>query len=177
VVDQRGRLEVDEHYRTAARHVYAVGDVVRFPCLSADAAAQGRIAARHACGLEPAPRQRRAPLVLWSIPALASAGLSEDELRAASQPYVVGRCSSSQLVRGRLDAERGWLKLLAGSDGRLLGVHVIGPDAAELVHLGGAVMAAGGTLQTLLASGYAYGSRAEAYRLAALDASRQPAAA
>jgi NAD(P) transhydrogenase len=175
--DHRGRLEVDGHLRTAAGHIYAAGEVVRFPCLSADAAAQGRIAARHACGLEPLPPQRRAPLVLWSMPALASAGSSEEELREASHPYIVGRCSFGELVRGRLDAGRGWLKLLAGTDGRLLGVHVIGPDAAELVHLGEAVMAAGGTLETLLDAGYAYGSRAEAYRLAAGNAVGQLAAA
>jgi NAD(P) transhydrogenase len=177
VADHRGRLAVDEHHNTAVDHVYAVGEVVRFPCLVPDATAQGRIAARHACGVETRPAQRRAPLVLWSMPVLASAGLTEEELHDASRPYTIGRCSFSELLRGRLDADRGWLKILADADGRLLGAHAIGADAAELVHLGEAVIAAGGTLETLLASGYAYGCRADAYRLAALDAARQLAPA
>jgi NAD(P) transhydrogenase len=173
--DDQGLLTVGDGFRTAVGHIHAVGEVVGYPCLASDAAEQGRVAARAACGAEALPPRRRAPLVLWSIPALASSGLTEEELKDESRPYVIGRCSFSELVRGRLGADRGWLKLLAEPGGRLLGVHVLGQGAPELVHLGEAVMAAGGTLGSLLDAGYAYGCDAGAYRLAALDALRQGA--
>jgi NAD(P) transhydrogenase len=170
--DARGRITVDEYFRTAVPHIYAVGDVIGFPALAATSMEQGRLAAHHACG-EPArtisPLQ---PIGIYTIPEISFLGRTEDELTAARIPFEVGVSRYRELARGQIIGDSyGVLKLLVSPDDRsLLGVHVFGTGATELVHIGQAVMGCGGTVDYLVDAVFNYPTLAESYKVAALDA-------
>lgn len=169
--DGRGRIQVDDRYRTAAGHIYAVGDVIGFPSLASTSAEQGRLAAADACGLEAHP-SAELPFGIFSIPEIAFVGKTERELTDAAVPYEVGVSYYRELARGQILGDtHGLLKLLVSpADRKLLGVHALGANATDVVHVGQAVMGLGGTVDFLVDSVFNYPTLAEAYKVAALDA-------
>jgi len=169
--DRRGRIAVDAAYRTAAGHIYAAGDVIGFPSLASTSAEQGRLAAAHACGFEAQPATQL-PFGIFSIPEIGFVGKTEGELTEAAIPYEVGVSYYRELARGQILGDtHGLVKLLVSpGDRKLLGVHAIGANAAEVIHVGQAVMGLGGTVDFLVESVFNYPTLAEAYKVAALDA-------
>jgi NAD(P) transhydrogenase len=172
--DERGRIAVGANYRTTADHIYAAGDVIGFPSLASTSSEQGRLASADACGLETHPA-RDLPYGVYSIPEIAFVGKTELELTEAAIPYEVGVSYYRELARGQiLGDEHGLLKLLVSPHDRtLLGVHALGANATEVVHIGQAVMGLGGTVDFLVDSVYNYPTLAEAYKVAALDAANK----
>jgi NAD(P) transhydrogenase len=170
--DRRGRIAVDEHYRTAVEHIYAVGDVIGFPALAATSMEQGRLAAQHACGEPVANMHELQPIGIYTIPEISFVGKSEDDLTRDKIPFEVGISRYRELARGQIIGDSyGMLKLLVSpEDRRLLGVHVFGTGATELVHIGQAVMGCGGTVDYLVNAVFNYPTLAESYKVAALDA-------
>jgi NAD(P) transhydrogenase len=170
--DDRGRIEVDEYFRTAVPHIYAVGDVIGFPALAATSMEQGRLAAQHACGEPIADMQELQPIGIYTIPEVSFVGKSEDELTREKIPFEVGISRYRELARGQIIGDSyGMLKLLVSPDDRrLLGIHVFGTGATELVHIGQTVMGCGGTIDYLVNAVFNYPTLAESYKVAALDA-------
>jgi NAD(P) transhydrogenase len=173
--DERGRIAVDEHYRTALPHVYAVGDVIGFPSLASTSAEQGRLASCHAFGLEAHSMSELLPFGIYSIPEISYVGRTERELTEAAVPYEEGIAHYRELARGQILGENhGLVKLLVSpGDGKLLGVHAFGAGATEVVHIGQAVMGLGGTIEFLVDTVFNYPTLAEAYKVAALDAANK----
>nr|WP_312871507.1 Si-specific NAD(P)(+) transhydrogenase [Amycolatopsis acididurans] len=175
VADNRGRLTVDEHYRTEVPHIYAVGDVIGFPALAATSMDQGRLAAYHAFG-EPAHELGALqPIGIYTIPEISYCGATEAELTSSAVPYEVGTARYRELARGQIAGDSyGMLKLLVSTtDRKLLGVHVFGTGATDLVHIGQAVMGCGGTVDYLVDAVFNYPTLSEAYKVAALDATNK----
>jgi len=145
--DPRGRITVDEFFRTSVPHIYAVGDVIGFPALAATSMEQGRLAAHHACGEQTATNTVPQPIGIYSIPEISFVGRTEDQLTEACVPFEVGVSRYRELARGQIVGDSyGVLKLLVSpEDGKLLGVHVFGTGATEIIHIGQAVMGCGGT--------------------------------
>ena len=170
--DARGRISVDEHYRTSLPHIYAVGDVVGFPSLASASAEQGRLAACHLFGIPDHGGEAPLPIGIYSIPEISYVGKTEPELTAAMVPYEIGISHYRELARGQILGEsHGLVKLLVSPvDRTLLGVHAFGAGATEVVHIGQAVMGLGGTIDYLVESVFNYPTFAEAYKVAALDA-------
>jgi NAD(P) transhydrogenase len=173
--DKRGRVTVDGSFRTEVEHIYAVGDVIGFPALAATSMEQGRLAAHHACG-EPAHEMHELqPIGIYTIPEISYIGRTEDELTEQRVPFEVGISRYRELARGQIIGDSyGVLKLLVSPDDRsLLGVHVFGTNATELVHIGQAVMGCGGTVDYLVDTVFNYPTLAESYKVAALDVSNK----
>ncbi|MFI1505430.1 Si-specific NAD(P)(+) transhydrogenase [Streptomyces sp. NPDC020597] len=173
--DPRGRIEVDEHYRTPVGHIYAVGDVIGFPALAATAMEQGRAAAYHACG-EPVGRMHHLqPIGIYTIPEISFVGRTEDQLTEERVPFEVGVARYRELARGQIIGDaHGVLKLLVSPEDRtLLGVHCFGTGATELIHIGQTVMGCGGTVDYLVDAVFNYPTLAESYKVAALDATNR----
>jgi NAD(P) transhydrogenase len=173
--DARGRIAVDEHYRTSVEHVYAVGDVIGFPSLAATSMEQGRLAAAHACGIEVNPISDSLPIGIYSIPEISFVGSTEEQLTEQQIPYEVGISRYRELARGAILGDAyGMLKLLVSPDDRhLLGVHAFGTTATELVHIGQTVMGFSGTVDYLVEAVFNYPTLAESYKVAALDATNK----
>ena len=170
--DARGRITVDEHFRTAVEHIYAVGDVIGFPALASTSMEQGRLAAHHACDEPTRTMPTLQPIGIYTIPEISFVGRSEDELTDERIPFEVGISRYRELARGQIIGDSyGMLKLLVSPEDRtLLGVHVFGTGATELVHIGQAVMGCGGTVNYLVDTVFNYPTLAESYKVAALDA-------
>jgi NAD(P) transhydrogenase len=170
--DKRGRIAVDEYFRTEVPHIYAVGDVIGFPALAATSMEQGRVAAHHACGETPSGLDQTQPIGIYSIPEISFVGRTEEQLTSDSVPFEVGISRYRELARGQIIGDSyGVLKLLVSlDDHKLLGVHVFGTGATELIHIGQAVMGCGGTVDYLVDAVFNYPTLAEAYKVAALDA-------
>jgi len=174
--DKRGRIAVNDFYQTRAEHIYAVGDVIGFPALAATSMEQGRIAAHHAFGEEePHIPDTPQPIGIYSIPEISFIGQTEDQLTEACVPFEVGVSRYRELARGQIVGDSyGVLKLLVSPESRkLLGVHVFGTHATELVHIGQAVMGCGGTVDYLVDAVFNYPTLSEAYKVAALDATNK----
>jgi NAD(P) transhydrogenase len=178
--DERGRLRVNENFQTAIPHIYAVGDVIGFPALASTSMQQGRHAACHALGLGCDTSTHLLPYGIYTIPEISMVGRNEDELTRDGVPYEIGVARYREIARGQLIGDTvGMLKLLFHSDTReLLGVHIIGEGATELVHIGQAVIALGGKLDYFIDAVFNYPTLAECYKVAALAAlNRFPAIA
>ena len=171
-VDVRGRMKVNEFFQTTVPHVYAAGDVIGFPSLASTSMEQGRIAACHAFGIPATSTPQCVPFGIYSIPEIAMVGKTEEQLTADSVPYEVGRAYYKEIARGAIIGDDvGMLKLLFHADSReLLGVHVIGEGATEVIHIGQAVSSLGGGLDYLVEAVFNYPTLAECYKVAALDA-------
>jgi NAD(P) transhydrogenase len=173
--DDRGRIKVDDSFRTEVEHIYAVGDVIGFPALAATSMEQGRRAAYNACG-EPAHRlDGLYPIGIYTIPEISYVGRTERELTDEQVPYEVGLARYRELARGQIVGDSyGLLKLLvAPDDRRILGVHVFGTAATEIVHLGQALMATEATVDYLVDAVFNFPTLTEAYKVAALDATNK----
>ena len=170
--DERGRIAVGPDYRTTVEHIYAAGDVIGWPGLAATSMEQGRLAAAHAFGDESASMSEILPIGIYTIPEISYVGRTEEELTDAAVPYEVGISRYRELARGQILGDTyGMLKLLVSpDDGTVLGVHVLGTNATEVVHIGQAVMGFGGTINYLVDAVFNYPTLAESYKVAALDA-------
>lgn len=169
--DDRGRLTVDGEYRTAVPHIFAAGDVIGYPSLATTSAEQGRLAACCAFGIDARP-MAHFPIGIYSIPEISMVGETEHELTRRKVPYETGAARYREIARGHILADdSGLLKMLFHrEDHRLLGVHVIGTGATELIHIGQAVLGLGGGLDYFLTTAFNYPTLAECYKVAALDA-------
>jgi NAD(P) transhydrogenase len=172
--DPRGRIPVDDTHRTAVAHIFAVGDVSGGG-LAATAMEQGRIAALHAFDEPIQTLPELVPTGVYAIPEIAMVGQTEEQLTDDAVPYVTGIARWGELARGLMTGdEDGLLKLLVSpGDRSLLGVHVIGTGATDLVHIGQAVMGGGATIDFLVTAVFNYPTFAESYKVAALDASNR----
>ncbi|MFC7479294.1 Si-specific NAD(P)(+) transhydrogenase [Luedemannella flava] len=172
VGDERGRIKVDEYFRTDVPHIYAVGDVIGFPALASTSMEQGRLAAHHACDEPARAMHTLQPIGIYTIPEVSFVGQTEDELTTAKVPFEVGLARYRELARGQIIGDSyGMLKLLVSPDDRrLLGVHIFGTGATELVHIGQTVMGCNGTIDYLVDAVFNYPTLAESYKVAALDA-------
>ncbi|MER6464075.1 Si-specific NAD(P)(+) transhydrogenase [Streptomyces sp. NPDC048409] len=173
--DRRGRIAVDEHFRTEVEHIYAVGDVIGFPALAATSMEQGRVAAYHACGEPVGQMDNLQPIGIYTIPEISFVGKTEDQLTEECVPFEVGVARYRELARGQIIGDsHGMLKLLVSpGDRRLLGVHCFGTGATELIHIGQSVMGCGGTVDYLVDAVFNYPTLAESYKVAALDATNK----
>ena len=170
--DSRGRLRVNASYQTDVPHVYAVGDVIGFPALASTSQEQGRLAACHAFGVPAASLPALYPLGIYSIPEISMVGRTEEELTRENVPYETGVAHFRETARGAIVGDAsGILKLLFHRETReLLGAHILGTSATELIHVGQAVMGLGGTLDYFVETVFNYPTFAEGYKVAALDA-------
>lgn len=169
--DERGRLAVNADFQTAVPHIYAAGDVIGFPSLASASLEQGRLASLHMFGKTTSNGSKRLPYGIYSIPEISMIGQTEEELTKAKIPYEVGRARYEELVKGQMLGDvNGMLKLIFHPETlKVLGVHVIGERAAEIVHLGQAVMELDGTIEYFRDSVFNYPTLTEAYKVAALD--------
>jgi NAD(P) transhydrogenase len=179
--DGRGRLQVDPAtFQTAAPHIYAAGDVIGFPSLASTSMEQGRIAACHAFGLPMPPAPQFFPYGIYAVPEISTVGMSEEEVRGKGIACECGVARFRETSRGHImGLNAGMMKMIFALDNRrLLGVHIIGEGATELIHIGQAVLNLGGTLDYFIENAFNYPTLAEAYKIAALDAwNRMPRAA
>jgi len=169
--DPRGRLDVNEHFQTEVGHIYAVGDVIGFPALAATSMDQGRLAAAHAFG-EPAHELHDLqPIGIYTVPEISYCGKTELQLTGEAVPFEVGISRYRELARGQIVGDSyGMLKLIVHTETReILGVHVFGTSATELVHIGQAIMGCGGKVDYLVDTVLNYPTLSEAYKVAALD--------
>lgn len=169
--DNRGRLSVNANYQTAVGHIYAVGDVIGFPSLAATSMEQGRLAASHALGIPTETYSQLYPIGIYTIPEISMVGQTEEQLTRARVPYETGIAHYTEIAKGQLlGDEDGMLKLLFDRKSlKLLGVHAIGSGAAEIIHIGQAVMAHSGTIAYFVNTVFNYPTLAEAYKIAAFD--------
>jgi len=171
--NQYGLLEVNEHYQTAHPHIYAVGDVIGYPALASTSMEQGRRAIRHAFDI-PGPELDTAslPFAVYSIPEVSYIGETEETLQARGVDYVVGRGRFDMNPRGQIIGDTfGMLKLLFDTGSlRLLGAHIVGTSASELVHIGQAFLRAESTALQIAETPYNYPTLSDLYRHAALKA-------
>jgi NAD(P) transhydrogenase len=170
--NERGYIEVGPDFRTAVDHIYAAGDVIGWPSLAATSMEQGRLAAAHALDQPTHSMSELLPFGIYTIPEISYVGRNEEELTDAACPYEIGISRYRELARGQILGDSyGMLKLLVSLEDRtLLGVHVLGTNATELVHIGQAVMGNGGTVDYLVDAVFNYPTLAESYKVAALDA-------
>lgn len=170
-IGERGKLQVNDQYQTSQPHVYAVGDVIGFPGLAATSSAQGRLAAAYAFGIADDVLQLPLPFGIYSIPEISYVGQNEEELTKQNVPYETGIARFREIVRGQiLGDEEGMLKVLFHRDTLdILGVHIIGESATELIHIGQAAMALKGGLHYLRDAVFNYPTLAECYKVAGFD--------
>jgi len=170
--DNRGRIPVDEHFMTKVPHVFAVGDVVGFPALASVSMEQGRIAAARAFDDHAATSNPSFyPYGIYTIPEISFIGKTEEQLTDEDVPYEVGMAYYREVARGQIRGDTtGRLKLIFHRDTRkVLGVHIIGEGASELVHIGQAVMTLGGTIEYFVDTVFNYPTLAECYKTAAFN--------
>ncbi len=169
-LNSRNQLDVNENYQTTQSNIYAIGDVIGFPSLVSVSNEEGRLAARHAvCGTAAHRVGGDIPYGIYTIPEIALIGATEQELIEEKVPYEKGVCQFGDLARGLIIGDRrGMLKLLFHRESlNLLGVHICGQSAAELIHIGQAVMKLGGTIEYFLENVYNFPTLSAAYKVAA----------
>lgn len=169
---RRGLIEVNENFQTAVPHIYAVGDVIGFPSLAATSMEQGRRAVAHAIlGTAQTNHQHLLPYGIFTIPEISMVGATEEGLTKNCVPYEIGQALYREIPRGEIVGDvEGMLKLLFHRHTRqLLGVHIIGEKASELIHIGQAVLTFGGTVDYFADSVFNHPSLSEAYKVAALN--------
>ncbi|MEQ1899317.1 MAG: Si-specific NAD(P)(+) transhydrogenase [Devosia sp.] len=173
VADDRGRLKVDpKSFQTPAPHIYAAGDVIGFPSLASTSMEQGRIAACHAFGAPTPAAPEYFPYGIYAVPEISTVGLTEQQVKDKGMRFEVGIGRFRETSRGHImGLQSGMMKMLFALDTRkLLGVHIIGEGATELIHIGQAVLNLGGTVDYFVENAFNYPTLAEAYKIAALDA-------
>ncbi|MGJ8583753.1 MAG: Si-specific NAD(P)(+) transhydrogenase [Marinosulfonomonas sp.] len=173
VPDHRGRLRVDpETFQTEVPHIYAAGDVIGFPSLASTSMEQGRIAICHALGKEAYKAPEFFPYGIYAVPEISTIGMTEEEIRERNIPYECGVARFRETSRGHImGLNTGMLKLIFSlKTRRLLGCHIVGEGATELIHIGQAVINLKGTLDYFVQNAFNYPTLAEAYKIAALDA-------
>jgi len=169
--DDRGRLKVNESYQTNQPHIYAVGDVIGFPSLASTSMEQGRLAACHAFNTKAESVPSLFPYGIYTIPEISTVGKNEEELTQEGVPYEIGKANYREIARGQIIGDSaGLLKLIFNLETReLLGVHIIGEGASELIHIGQAVLAHKGSIDYFVNTVFNYPTLAECYKTAAFD--------
>jgi NAD(P) transhydrogenase len=169
--DSRGRIKVDENFRTVQPHIFAVGDVIGFPSLASVSMEQGRIAAANACGKSVHTNPAAYPYGIYTIPEISFIGKTEEQLTDEDVPYEVGVAYYREIARGQIRGDTtGRLKLMFHRETKeLLGVHIIGEGASELVHIGQAVLILKGTVDYFVDTVFNYPTLAECYKAAAFN--------
>ncbi len=169
--DERGRIAVDAEYRTKEPHIFAVGDVIGFPSLASVSMEQGRIAAGHAIGAPVHSNPARYPYGIYTVPEISFIGKTEEQLTDEDVPYETGVAYYREIARGQIRGDTtGRLKLIFHRDTKaLLGVHIIGEGAAELLHIGQAVLSFDGTVEYFVETVFNYPTLAECYKTAAFN--------
>ncbi|MGF0537949.1 Si-specific NAD(P)(+) transhydrogenase [Agrobacterium sp. ES01] len=171
--DHRGRLKVDpESFQTDVPGIYAAGDVIGFPSLASTSMEQGRIAARHAVGVHASEPPQYFPYGIYAVPEISTCGLTEEEVLERGIAYECGVAHFRETSRGHImGLDTGMLKMIFSlKTRRLLGVHIVGEGATELVHIGQAVLNLKGTIDYFVRNTFNYPTLAEAYKIAGLDA-------
>ena len=169
--DSRGRIKVDENFQSAVDHIYAAGDCIGFPSLAATSMEQGRLAALHMFGRPAARHDSLFPYGIYTIPEISMVGQTEEQLTRAEIPYEAGVARYEEVAKGQIIGDdTGMLKILFHPDTlKVLGVHAIGENATEIIHIGQTLMALNGTVEFLRDSVFNYPTFAEAYKVAALN--------
>jgi len=169
--DERGLLKVNGNYQTNVPNIYAVGDVIGFPSLASTSMEQGRLASCHAFGIPSQSAPELFPYGIYTIPEISTVGRNEEELTEQGIPYEVGKAQYREIARGQIIGDQtGLLKLIFHLETHeLLGVHIIGEGASELVHIGQAVMAFKGKVEFFINNVFNYPTLAECYKTAAFD--------
>jgi NAD(P) transhydrogenase len=169
--DSRGKIKVNDHYQTVVPHIYAAGDIIGFPALASTSMEQGRLASCHIFGAPSEHMSELFPYGIYTIPEISMVGQNEEQLTAAKVPYEVGIAKYAELAKSMmLGDETGMLKLLFDRNTlKLIGVHVIGQRATEIIHIGQAVLYYGGKVDYFRDTVFNYPTLAEAYKVAALD--------
>ncbi|MEM9177617.1 MAG: Si-specific NAD(P)(+) transhydrogenase [Myxococcota bacterium] len=168
-VGNTGLIKVNDTYQTARENVYAIGDVIGFPALASTSMHQGRLCVLHAAG-KPMPKEAVLPMAIFTIPEISSVGLTEEECRDQGLPYEVGIARTKETPRGQIVRDEGMLKLIFRRDTKqILGVHMIGVAASELIHIGMMLVHTGATVDHITSAVFNYPTLSEAYRIAALD--------
>jgi NAD(P) transhydrogenase len=172
-VDERGRIKTDPRtFQTNVPHIYAAGDVIGFPSLASTSMEQGRVAACHAFSMKVPPAPETFPYGIYAVPEISTVGLSEEEVRKTGEAYECGIARFRETSRGHImGVSSGFLKLVfARGSRRLLGAHIVGEGATELIHIGQAVINLKGTVDFFVENTFNYPTLAEAYKIAGLDA-------
>ena len=172
-VDARGRIPVNhETFQTQVPNIYAAGDVIGFPSLASTAMEQGRVAACHAFGVKLPPPPETFPYGIYSVPEISTVGLSEEQVRTQGTAYECGIARFRETSRGHImGVNSGFLKLIFSQENRrLLGAHIVGEGATELIHIGQAVINLKGTVDFFVNNTFNFPTLAEAYKIAGLDA-------
>jgi NAD(P) transhydrogenase len=169
--DARGRIPVDENYRTKQSNIFAVGDVIGFPSLASVSMEQGRIAAARAFGVPAESDPAHYPYGIYTIPEISFVGKTEEQLTSEDVPYEIGVAYFREMARGQISGDiHGRLKLIFHRETKeLLGVHIIGDGAAELLHIGQAVLTLKGTVDYFVNTVFNYPTLAECYKAAAFN--------
>lgn len=170
-----GWLEVNQDFQTSVPHIFAVGDLIGRPALASTGMEQGRAAVRHAFGSEKHVTAENLPMAIYTIPEISYVGKTEQEVQTENIPYVIGRTNFKDSARGQIIGDaQGLLKLIVDArNEKLLGVHIVGEQASELIHIGQLVMNLKGTVRDLITNVFNYPTLAECYKLAALDCVHQ----
>ena len=173
--DDRERLKVNKAYQTEVPHIYAAGDVIGFPALASTSMEQGRLAVCHAFGVETTSIPDLFPYGIYAIPEISMVGKTEKQLTESGIPYECGIAHYKEVARGQILGDTiGMLKLLIHQDNRqILGVHIIGTQATELIHIGQAVLAFNGTVDYFINNVFNYPTLAETYKVAAFNGSNK----
>jgi NAD(P) transhydrogenase len=170
-VDKKGYIPVNALFQTVHPHIYAVGDVIGGPSLASTSMEQGRIAARHACGIETHLFPKNFPIGIYTIPEISSCGVTEDEAKALGYKYEIGRAYYHEIARSHIAGVKiGMMKIVFHADTlEILGVQIIGRNATELVHIGQVAMAFSAKIPFFIDQVFNYPTFAECYRVAALN--------
>ena len=172
--EDQGWIPVNEHFQTRKAHIYAVGDLIGRPALASTGMEQGRLAVQHAFGTVEPKQSRQLPMAIYTIPEVSYVGKTERQLRSEGADYVIGRGYFRDSARGQIIGEQsGLLKMLVERKTRhILGVHIVGESASELVHIGQLIMNLGGSVDDLVENVFNYPTLAECYKIAAQECVR-----
>ena len=175
ILSKNGWIEVNQHFQTSVPHVFAVGDLIGRPALASTGMEQGRVAILYAFDGEKHASAENLPMAVYTIPEISYVGKTELEVQQGNYSYVVGRAYFKDSARGQIIGDaQGLLKLIVDTNTeKLLGVHIAGEQASELVHIGQLVMNLKGSVHDLVANVFNYPTLAECYKLAALDCIQQ----
>lgn len=171
-LNKKGYIQVNDHFQTTTPHIYAAGDVIGYPALASTSMEQGRLAARHAFGAPSHLFPSFFPLGIYTIPEISSCGMTEEELQKRGFHYEVGRAYYYEIARSHITGSShiGMFKILFHAETReILGVHIIGRSATEVIHIGSIAMTYGTKIDTFVDQVFNYPTFAEGYRIAALN--------
>jgi NAD(P) transhydrogenase len=171
----RGLISVNNHCQTTVPHIYAVGDVIGPPSLASCSMEQGRRAVCHALGLDSGDAPEHIPMGIYTIPEMSSVGLSEQDAIEKCGSALIGRARFHEIARGQISGTtNGLLKIVADAKGeKLLGVHIVGEGATELIHIGQMGLLHNIDIDRFVENIFNFPTLAEAYRVAALDIAKQ----